>query len=105
MPVKFMPGSVSPWCKNRAEVSILVYVKVRVQALNIVHVTITLCSNLYSCRIRAKLRIRGLVFALYLCLKSNLALISFSSWTTEYEYKKSSTIHHSSTKTTLPRLP
>ena len=30
---------------------------------------------------------------------------SFSSWTTQYEYKKSSTNHHSSTKTTLPRLP
>ena len=42
------------------------------QALNIVHVTITLCSVLYSSRIRAKLRIRGLMFALDLCLKSNL---------------------------------
>ena len=31
--------------------------------------------------------------------------ISFSSWTTQYEYKKPSTNHHSSTKTTLPRLP
>ena len=79
LPVKFMPGSVSTSCKIRAEVSILVYVKVRVQALDIVQVTITLCSNLYSSRIRAKFRIRGLVFALDLCLKSNLALISFSS--------------------------
>ena len=55
-----------------AEVSILVYVKVRVQALNFVHVTITLCLVLYSSRIRAKLRIRGLMFALHLCLKGDL---------------------------------
>ena len=55
-----------------AEVSILVYVKVRVQALNFVHVTITLCLVLYSSRIRAKLRIRGLMFALDLCLKGDL---------------------------------
>lgn len=72
MHVKFMPGSVSSWCKIRAEVSILVYVKVRVQAFNIVHVTFALRSVLYSSRISAKLRIGGLVFALDLCLKSDL---------------------------------
>ena len=66
--VKFMPGSVSSWCKIRAEVSIHDYVKVRVQAVNIVHVTITLCSVLYSSRIRAKLRIRGLMFAV-ICVR------------------------------------
>ena len=71
MRVKFMPGSILSRCKIRAEVSILVYVKVRVQALNIVHVTFTLCSVLYSSRMRAKLFIRGLMFALELCLKSD----------------------------------
>ena len=73
--VKFMPGSVSSWWKIRAEVSILVYVKVRVQALNIVHVTITLCSVLYSSRIRAKLWIGGLMFKNY--LKNNKKNINF----------------------------
>ena len=76
VPVIFMPGSVSPLCKIPAKVSILVYVKVRVQALNIVHVTITLCSVLYSCRTRAKLRIRGLVMALD--LQRRIAFVSNS---------------------------
>ena len=72
MRVKFISGSVSSWWKIRAEVSILVYFKVRVQALHIVHVTITLGSVLHSCLFQDKRRIRGLIFALRLCLKIDL---------------------------------
>ena len=80
--VKFMTDSVLSWCKIRAEVSIVVYVKVRVKALNIVHVTIMLCSVLYSSRIRAKLRIRKLMFAV-ICVHVKLTLVLDSTWSSD----------------------